>query len=141
MYSLSYPLKKEGLLYDKLLKPTLSLRYSPNNTKNISDVTLWFTVFWSDYYKKYKKVIDMNGQLINKYENNKDTFDKIMRLKNDEVKKKISLIDELMIEDINNLSISELEENISALKMIIDKYFKKIEEKKLSKDKAESIFK
>jgi uncharacterized small protein (DUF1192 family) len=46
-----------------------------------------------------------------------------------------------MIEDINNLSISELEENISALKMIIDKYFEKIEEKKLSQDKAESIFK
>ena len=60
---------------------------------------------------------------------------------NDEVKKKISLIDELMIEDINNLSISELEENISSLKMIIDKYFEKIEEKKLSQDKAESIFK
>ena len=60
---------------------------------------------------------------------------------NDEVKKKISLIDELMIEDNNNLSISELEENISALKMIIDKYLKKIEEKKLSQDKAESIFK
>ena len=60
---------------------------------------------------------------------------------NDDVKKKISLIDELMIEDINNLSISELEENISALKMIIDKYLEKIEEKKLSQDKAESIFK
>ena len=56
---------------------------------------------------------------------------------NDDVKKKISLIDELMIEDINNLSISELEENISALKMIINKYSKKIEEKKLSQDKAE----
>ena len=60
---------------------------------------------------------------------------------NDDVKKKISLIDELMIEDIKNFSISELEENISALKMIIDKYLKKIEEKKLSQDKAESIFK
>ena len=60
---------------------------------------------------------------------------------NDEVKKKISLIDELMIEDINNLSISELEENISALKMIINKYSKKIEEKKLYQDKADSIFK
>jgi len=60
---------------------------------------------------------------------------------NDEVKKKIPLIDELMIEDINNLSISELEKNISALKMIINKYSKKIEEKKLSQDKAESIFK
>ena len=60
---------------------------------------------------------------------------------NDEVKKKISLIDELMIEDINNLSISELEENISTLKMIIDKYLNKIEEKKVSQDKAENIFK
>ena len=59
---------------------------------------------------------------------------------NDEVKKKISLIDELMFEDINNLSINELEENISALKMIIDKYSKKIEDKMLSQDKAESIF-
>ncbi len=36
MYSISYPLKKEGLAYDKLLKPSLSLRFSPNNTKNIS---------------------------------------------------------------------------------------------------------
>ena len=60
---------------------------------------------------------------------------------NDEVKKKISLIDELMIQDINNLSISELEENISDLKIIIDKYLIKIEEKKLSQDKAENIFK
>ncbi|MDC0247176.1 DUF1192 family protein [OCS116 cluster bacterium] len=60
---------------------------------------------------------------------------------NDEVKKKVLLIDELMIEDINNLSINELKENISTLKMIIDKYSKKIEDKKLSQDKAESIFK
>ena len=60
---------------------------------------------------------------------------------NDEVKKKISLIDELMVEDINDLSINELEENISVLKMVIDKYSKKIKEKKLSQDKAESIFK
>ncbi len=36
MYSLSYPLKKEGLLYNSFLKPNISLRYSPNNTKNIS---------------------------------------------------------------------------------------------------------
>ena len=36
MYSLSYPLKKEGLIYDKFINPTLSLRFSPNNTKNIS---------------------------------------------------------------------------------------------------------
>ena len=60
---------------------------------------------------------------------------------NDEVKKKVSLIDELMVEDINNLSINELKENISALKMIIGKYSKKIEDKMLSQDKAESIFK
>ena len=36
MYTLSYPLKKESLLYDKLLRPSLSLRFSPNNTKNMS---------------------------------------------------------------------------------------------------------
>ena len=60
---------------------------------------------------------------------------------NDEVKKKVLLIDELINEDINNLSINELKENISTLKMIIDKYSKKIEDKKLSQDKAESIFK
>ncbi len=33
----------------------------------------------------------------------------------DEVKKKVSLIDELLIEDISSLSINELEENISSL--------------------------
>ena len=38
MYTLSYPLKKEGLIYDKLLKPTLSIRFSPNNTKNMSNL-------------------------------------------------------------------------------------------------------
>ena len=59
----------------------------------------------------------------------------------DEVKKKISLIGQLMIEDISSLSISELEENISNLEKIINKYTKKIEEKKISQDKAESIFK
>ena len=36
MYSLTYPLKKEGAIYDRFLKPSLSLRFSPNNTKNIS---------------------------------------------------------------------------------------------------------
>jgi uncharacterized small protein (DUF1192 family) len=59
----------------------------------------------------------------------------------DEVKKKVSLIDELMIEDISSLSINELEDNISNLEKIIDKHSKKIEEKKISQDKAESIFK
>ncbi len=37
MYSLSYPLKKQGQIYDGFLKPNLSLRFSPNNTRNISN--------------------------------------------------------------------------------------------------------
>ena len=37
MYSLSYPLKKQGQIYDGFLKPNLSIRLSPNNTKNISN--------------------------------------------------------------------------------------------------------
>ncbi len=37
MYSLSYPLKKEGSLYDRFLKPTFSIRFSPNNTKNMTN--------------------------------------------------------------------------------------------------------
>ena len=36
MYNLSYPLKKESQLYDSFIKPTASLRLSPNKTKNIS---------------------------------------------------------------------------------------------------------
>ena len=48
----------------------------------------------------------------------------------DEVKKKVSLIDELMIEDISSLSINELEENISNLEKIIDKYSKKLRKKR-----------
>ena len=36
-YSLSYPLIKEGTTYDKLLKPSISLRFSPNNTKNMTN--------------------------------------------------------------------------------------------------------
>ena len=37
MYTLSYPLQKEGLIYDKFFNPTVSLRFSPNNTKNMSN--------------------------------------------------------------------------------------------------------
>ena len=37
MYSMSYPLKKEGEIYNSFLKPKLSLRFSPNNTKNSSN--------------------------------------------------------------------------------------------------------
>ena len=36
MYNLSYPLKKEGKIYDNFLKPNISFRYSPNKTKNIA---------------------------------------------------------------------------------------------------------
>ena len=36
MYSLSYPLKKEGEIYDNFLKPIISFRYSPNKTPNIA---------------------------------------------------------------------------------------------------------
>ena len=36
VYNLSYPLKKEGKIYDNLLKPNISFRYSPNKTKNIA---------------------------------------------------------------------------------------------------------
>jgi len=37
MYSMSYPLKKETDLYNNFLTPTLSYRFSPNITKNISN--------------------------------------------------------------------------------------------------------
>ena len=36
MYNLSYPLKKQGKIYDDFLKPTISFRYSPNKTPNIA---------------------------------------------------------------------------------------------------------
>ena len=35
-YNLSYPLKKQSEIYDNIFKPTLSYRFSPNKTKNIS---------------------------------------------------------------------------------------------------------
>ena len=54
--------------------------------------------------------------------------------------KKLSLIDELLIEDVSSMSIDELEENISILKEIIKKYSNKIEEKKQSQRKAENLF-
>ena len=37
LYKISYPLKKQTDLYYKTLNPTVSFRYSPNITKNISD--------------------------------------------------------------------------------------------------------
>ncbi len=36
MYNLSYPLKKQGEIYDDFLKPSISFRYSPNKTPNIA---------------------------------------------------------------------------------------------------------
>lgn len=59
---------------------------------------------------------------------------------NEKGAKKLSLIDELLIEDVNSMSIDELEENISILKEIIKKYSNKIEEKKQSQRKAENLF-
>ena len=35
IYNLSYPLKKEGEKFSSLLSPRMSLRYSPNKTKNL----------------------------------------------------------------------------------------------------------
>ena len=34
-YNTSYPLKKETINYNNIFKPTVSLRYSPNKTKNV----------------------------------------------------------------------------------------------------------
>ena len=44
-------------------------------------------------------------------------------------------------ENLDELSISELKDRILCLNELIEKCEKKIEEKKLSKDSAESIFK
>ena len=59
----------------------------------------------------------------------------------DEVLTKQSIIDELKTEYLDDLSISELQERILFLKEEVDRIEKKIEVKKLSKNKAESIFK
>ena len=37
LYETRYPLKKEGSKFDDYITPILSLRFSPNNTKNIKD--------------------------------------------------------------------------------------------------------
>lgn len=59
---------------------------------------------------------------------------------NEKATKKLSLIDELLIEDVSSMSIDELEENISILKEIIKRYSNKIEEKRHSQIKAENLF-
>lgn len=59
----------------------------------------------------------------------------------DEVLTKQSIIDELKIEYLDELSISELQERILSLKEEINRVEKKIDVKKLSKNNAESIFK
>ena len=59
---------------------------------------------------------------------------------NEKAPKKLSLIDELLIEDVSSMSIDELEENISILKEIIKRYSNKIEEKRQSQRKAENLF-
>ena len=50
-------------------------------------------------------------------------------------------IELLKKENLDELSISELEDRILYLTELIEKSEKKIEEKKLSKDSAENIFK
>ena len=59
----------------------------------------------------------------------------------DEVIKKQSIISDLKNQDLNKLSINELQERILSLKEEIDRAEEKIEIKKLSKINAESIFK
>ena len=59
----------------------------------------------------------------------------------DEVIKKQSIISDLKNQDLNKLSINELQERILSLKEEIDRAEEKIEIKKLSKSNAESIFK
>ena len=59
----------------------------------------------------------------------------------DEVIKEQSIISDLKNQDLNKLSINELQERILSLKEEIDRAEEKIEIKKLSKSNAESIFK
>ena len=59
----------------------------------------------------------------------------------DEVIKKQAIISDLKNQDLNKLSINELQERILSLKEEIDRAEEKIEIKKLSKSNAESIFK
>ena len=59
----------------------------------------------------------------------------------DEVIKKQSIISDLKNQDLNKLSINELQERILSLKEEIDRAEEKIKIKKLSKSNAESIFK
>ena len=59
----------------------------------------------------------------------------------DEFIKKQSIIIDLKNQDLNKLSINELQERILSLKEEIDRAEEKIEIKKLSKSNAESIFK
>ena len=59
----------------------------------------------------------------------------------DEAIKKQSIISDLKNQDLNKLSINELQERILSLKEEINRSEEKIEIKKLSKSNAESIFK
>ena len=59
----------------------------------------------------------------------------------DEVIKKQSVINDLKNQDLNKLSINELQERILSLKEEINRSEEKIEIKKLSVSNAESIFK
>ena len=54
---------------------------------------------------------------------------------NEKEANKLSLIDELLIEDVSSMSIDELEENISILKEIIKKYSNKLKKKNSLKER------
>tara|TARA_B100000575_G_scaffold284048_1_gene277600 strand:+ start:36 stop:224 length:189 start_codon:yes stop_codon:yes gene_type:complete len=59
----------------------------------------------------------------------------------DEFLKKQSIINELRVEYLDELSINELQERILSLKEEINRVKKKIEVKEKSKNTAENIFK
>jgi uncharacterized small protein (DUF1192 family) len=60
---------------------------------------------------------------------------------NDDVINKKSTIDTLIIESLDELSIAELRDRISFLKDEINRCKEKIDNKKLSKNAADKIFK
>lgn len=60
---------------------------------------------------------------------------------NDDVINKKSIIDTLITESLDELSITELRERISFLKDEINRCKEKIDNKKLSKSAADKIFK
>ena len=59
----------------------------------------------------------------------------------DDFEKKIQPLDQLIKEDLDQLSIEELEERINLLNIEVDRCSSKIKSKNISKASAESFFK